>query len=84
MSILNLDDMPTDPVERIGWLGGVMDAAREELEAAFTEAYFEARLQGQLGAAISLRQHSRKRILAFTRKANEAKGRIVKRWPDLT
>lgn len=79
--ILRLDEAPKDPVERIMWLSGVMDAVREELDAAFEEAYFEARLQRRLEAAIAAGPYARKRALAFTRHANQKRGRTV-RWND--
>ena len=80
--ILNLDQAPADPIERLIWLGGVHEQAQTELNAALQTAYFEARLSGRLDAALALRLHSPKRILAFTRAENEARGRTVKRWGD--
>ncbi len=79
--ILNLEDAPTDPVERIAWLSGVKKQVQTELEAEFQQAYFWARLSGRLDAALSLRQHSQKRVMAYTRAENEARGRLV-RWND--
>lgn len=80
-NILNLDQAPETPVERIAWLGGVLRAVRAELETEFQEAYFQARIQGMFDHAIALRLHSRKRALAWTRRANEERGRIIK-WGD--
>lgn len=80
-NILNLDDAPKDPVARVMWLSGVKAQAYMELDAAFAEAYFEARLQQQLDAAIAAGPYARKRALAFTRNENERRGRVV-RWND--
>lgn len=80
--ILNLDDAPTPPIHRLMWLSGVMDAVKEELDAAFQEAYFDARFQGLMSQAVSLHLHARKKAYAFTRAENEARGRVVRRWPD--
>jgi hypothetical protein len=80
-SLLNLDQAPKDPIERVMWLSGVMAQAQTELDEAFSEAYFEARLQRRLDAAITAGPHARKSVLAFTRKANERRGRAV-RWGD--
>lgn len=79
--ILNLADAPRDPLERVMWLSGVNEAVRHELVEAFGGAYFEARLHGQLEAAITAGPHGRKRVLAFTRAENERRGRTV-RWGD--
>lgn len=81
MTILNLSEAPEDPVERVAWLGGVLEAARAELDEAFSLAYFEARLQGQLDAAVHAGPYARKRVLAFTRHENQKRGRSV-RWND--
>lgn len=80
-SLLNLEAAPKDPLERIMWLSGVQARVTSELETAFSEAYFNARIQRRLDAAISAGPHSRKRVLALTRKANTRKGRMVK-WGD--
>lgn len=81
MSILNLSDAPHDPIERLMWLSGVREAAEAELDAAYQRAYYESRLSGRLTAALSLRLHSKKRVLAFTRRENNANQRLV-RWND--
>lgn len=81
MRLLNLDDAPEAPIERLMWLSGVMEQVRSELDAEFARAYYEARLQKQFPAALALRLHSRKRALAFTRQENERRGRTV-RWQD--
>lgn len=79
--ILNLEAMPENPIERLLWLGGVMAAVREELDAEFADAYYEARLEGTFEVAAGLGLHSKKRALAFTRAENERRGRAV-RWGD--
>lgn len=79
--LLNLDDMPTDPIERVLWLSGVNEQVRRELDHAFEEAYFEARLQRRLEAAVTAGPYAMKRALAFTRHANERRGRPI-RWGD--
>jgi hypothetical protein len=79
--ILNLQEAPESPIERLMWLSGVMEEVKEELDAEFRRAYYEARLQKQLEPALALGLHSRKRILAYTRAENEKRGRTV-RWQD--
>lgn len=79
--ILNLDDAPRDPIERIVWLSGVREQALSELDKEFADAYFQARLRGQLEAAISAGPYARKRVLAYTRHENQRRGRTV-RWGD--
>lgn len=81
MPILNLEDAPHDPIRRLAWLGGVMDAVRSELDEAFADAYYDARLQRRFESALGLGLHSTKRALAFTRAVNEKRGRSV-RWGD--
>lgn len=80
MPILNLT-LPHDPVERLMYLSGVMQAVRSELESEVRLAYFEARQQGLFDAALALRYHSEKKALAWTRAENEARGRTW-RWGD--
>lgn len=75
MDILNLDALHEDPIKRLLWLSGVQDKVDEELTLAFQAAYFEARQQGRMNAALSLGLHSRKRAFAFTRAENERTGR---------
>ena len=81
MAILNLDDAPHEPLERLLWLSGVREAAEAELDAAYQRAYYEARLSGRFDAALSLGLHSKKRALRWTRRENNANRRIV-RWGD--
>lgn len=80
MTILRLE-LPADPVERIGYLSGVLSAATTELDEAFSQAYYEARLQGRWDAALGFRTHSKTRALALCRRANERMGRPT-RWGD--
>lgn len=79
--ILNLKSAPQDPIERLIWLGGVTEQVRSELDAAFAEAYFWARFTGRLDAALDLHLHARKRVMAYTRRANNQRGRQIK-WGD--
>ena len=81
MPLLNLDDAPRDPIERIMWLSGVMAQAKQELDAELGAAYFEARLQRRLDDAVSAGPYARKTVLALTRRENEKRGRTV-RWAD--
>jgi hypothetical protein len=81
MPLLNLAAAPTDPIERIMWLSGVMKRAKVELDAELAKAYFDARLERRLDDAISAGPYARKRVLAMTRKENQARGRMV-RWRD--
>ena len=80
MGILNLR-LPSDPVERVGYLSGVMDAVHEELDEAFGRAYYEARLQRRFDAALGFKAHSKTRALSLCRAANERLGRPT-RWGD--
>lgn len=79
--ILNLDDAPKDPIERLVWLSGVKEQATSELEAELGKAYFEARLSGRFDAAVLAGPYAKKRVLALTRHENERRGRTV-RWND--
>jgi hypothetical protein len=81
MPLLNLSDAPDDPIERVMYLSGVMEQVRKELDAAFAEAYFEARLQHRLESAIAAGPYAKKRVLAYTRRENQRRGRII-RWGD--
>lgn len=80
--ILDLTQAPSTPLERILWLSGVMDEVKTELSAEYQAAYFEARSQGMLKAAVDLGIHSRKSILAMTRHENQARGVVIRRWED--
>jgi hypothetical protein len=79
--ILNLDNMPRDSIKRLMWLSGVKEKATDELDQALAEAYYQARLERRLDTALALGLHSRKRVLAWTRRENERRGRTV-RWAD--
>jgi hypothetical protein len=79
--ILNISAMPKDPIERIIWLDGVKEAVEAELDHHYETAYFDARLTRRFEAALSVGRASRKRALAWTRRANERRGRSV-RWND--
>jgi hypothetical protein len=79
--LLDLSSAPSDPIERLMWLSGVKEQVAKEMDAQWSEAYFRARFTGRLDAAVRLGLHGRKRIMAYTRAANEAKGRTV-RWGD--
>lgn len=81
MSILNLSDAPSDPLERLLWLSGVKSAAARELDDAYALAYAEARLQHRFDAALSMHLHGKKRALAFTRHWNSSQARMI-RWGD--
>ena len=80
-NLLDLSEAPTDAIERLLWLGGVEDQVTAELEPEWQDAYFEARLQGQLDQAEALELHSHKRVMAYTRAGNERRGRLI-RWGD--
>ena len=79
--ILNLDDAPSDALERLVWLDGVLKQVHKELDPMWQQAYFDARFTGRLDEADQLGFHSHKRIMQFTRAENEARGRQI-RWGD--
>lgn len=79
--ILNLDAAPTEPLARLMWLSGVREQVASELDREYRLLYFQLRLEGRLDEAASLMLHSHKKIMAFTRAENEARGRLV-RWGD--
>jgi len=81
VSILNLNEAPSDPIERLLWLSGVKEAVTSELETEFAKTYYNARLQGRLQSAILAGPYAKKRVLAFTRQENQKRGRTV-RWGD--
>lgn len=81
MRLLDLSRAPEDPVERVFYLDGVMAKVRSELDDAYAETYFEARMQGRFDAALRVGRTSRTRALRWTRKVNAASGRPV-RWSD--
>jgi hypothetical protein len=79
--ILNLDDAPESPIERLLWLSGVMEEVKRELDEEFASTYYEARVSGVFDSALAVGLHSKKKALAYTRKENERRGRTV-RWGD--
>lgn len=79
--LLDVSAAPSDPIERLVWLSGVKDQVAKEMDEQWSDAYFWARFTGRLDAALSLGLHGRKRIMAYTRAANEHRGRTV-RWND--
>lgn len=79
--ILRMDEAPDDPFERLMWLSGVREQVLHELELELRRVYFTLRLEGRLDEAEALNLHSHKRIMAWTRAENEARGRMV-RWGD--
>lgn len=79
--LLNLDGAPEDPLQRLIYLGGVLDRVRSELDQEWQKAYYDARIQGMFDRALDLRLHSRKRAIAWTRHENNARGRAI-RWGD--
>jgi hypothetical protein len=81
MAILNTDTMPQDPIEQIIWLDGVKEAVERELDSLYENAYFTARLTSRFSVALQVGRASKKRALAWTRRANERRGRSV-RWND--
>lgn len=82
MTYLDLSSAPSDPVERLAWLSGIDQALRKEVNAAWQEAYFEARIKGMFEQALALKLHPKKRALAWTRHENEARGRAISNWGD--
>lgn len=74
-------ELPDDPLERLLYLLEIEQAVERQLEAAYGRAYFDARLTGQIDAAMDLRRHSRKDILAMTRHLNHEAGLQVS-WGD--
>lgn len=82
MSYLDLSSAPDNPVERLAWLSGIDQALRREVNLAWQEAYYEARIQGMFEAALALKFHPKKRALAWTRHENEARGRAISKWGD--
>jgi hypothetical protein len=78
---VDLSDLPDDPLERLAHLGEVEEQIRVEIHRAYANAYFDARLTGQIDDAISVRRHGRRRILSMTRWLNRERGSSV-RWGD--
>lgn len=82
MTYLDLSSAPVDPIERLAWLSGIDQALRREVNLAWQETYFEARIKGVFDAALDLKLHPKKRALAWTRHENEARGRAISEWGD--
>jgi hypothetical protein len=59
----------------------VHEQVTKELDPAWAAAYGQARLTGRLDEAQALGLHSHKRVMAYTRRWNEATGRQIK-WGD--
>lgn len=81
MTYLDLSGQPDDPLERLLWLDDFRTQVRDEIENAFAVAYYDARLQGQFDAALALGLHGKHKALAFTRKVNNSRRRMI-RWGD--
>jgi hypothetical protein len=80
-TILNLSDAPEEPLRRLLYLSGVKEKVQEELDVEYRRIYFEMRMEGRLDDALDAGEHSHKKVMAFTRAENEARGRQV-RWGD--
>lgn len=79
--LLNLDEAPKDPIERLLYLSGVKEQVAVELEVALSAAYFQARLERRFDAALAAGPYALKRALALTRHENQKRGRSI-RWND--
>lgn len=79
--LLDLSTAPTDPVERVFWLDGVLAKVKDELADELADAYFQARLEGRFDAALRVGRTSRTKALKMTRRKNEQSGRSI-RWSD--
>jgi hypothetical protein len=79
--ILDLSGAPEDPVERVIWLDGVLAKVTGELDRAYGEAYFEARLEGRFEDAVKYGKTSRTKALRYTRNHNDRTGRTI-HWSD--
>jgi hypothetical protein len=81
MSDLNLEGAPDSPIERLNWLFEREVEFLRDLHVAYSRAYFDARLGGQLDDALGLHLHGKKKVLAMTRRENYRRGSSV-RWQD--
>lgn len=79
--LLDLTGLPDDPMERLAALLDAEEEVTAQLEAAYARAYFDARFSGQIEHAIGLLRHSRRDILAMTRRLNREGGGAI-RWGD--
>jgi hypothetical protein len=80
-TLVDFSEAPDEPLRRLIWLAGVKGKVQQELDAEYQKVYFALRLEGRLDEALDFAEHSNKRVLAFTRAENEARGRLV-RWGD--
>lgn len=79
--ILDLSRAPEESLHRLLYLSGVKNQVEAELDEEYQKIYFDLRLSGRLDDAIDLGEHSLRRIMAYTRAENEARGRLI-RWGD--
>lgn len=79
--MFTVESPPHDALERLAWLTEKRREFDGWLEGEYQLAYFEARLTGRLEDALALALHGRKRVLAWTRRENSLRGRMV-RWSD--
>lgn len=80
-AIIDLTHKPADPILAIQWLSEVRERVDVEIEQAFAEAYFDARLRGQFDHALRHGPFGKKKALALTRRVNNARARMI-RWGD--
>jgi hypothetical protein len=78
---LDLRGLPDDPLERLAALLDVEEQVTAQLQEAYARAYFDARFTGQIDAALEVRRHSRRDVLAMTRQLNREGGLSI-RWND--
>jgi hypothetical protein len=81
VDLLDLSGLPDDPLDCLAALLELEEDVAAQLEAAYAWAYFNARFSGQLEHAIGLLRHSRRDILAMTRRLNREGGGAI-RWGD--
>lgn len=79
--MVDLSRKPADPILAIQWLSLVQEQVNSEIEQAFAEAYFDARLRGQFDQALESGPYGKKRALAMTRRVNNSRARMI-RWGD--
>lgn len=70
---------PDDPVDLLLW---VRDVLNPEIEGRKADAYFLARLQGEIDLALAVGLDPKKAVMRMTRSENERRGRVV-RWNGL-
>lgn len=81
MTYLHLGDLPRDPLSRLVRIDEVRREVLAELDGAFADAYYDARIQGLFEAALTFNFHGKYRALKMTRKVNNARHRMI-RWND--